>query len=231
MLISAVQSIGRNLINYFRYSVYLIVFIGFHSSLAGSYDDFFVAIKRDNPAAMRDLLARGFDPNTLSPNGEHGLMLAVREPSLKVASVLVAAKQTQVEHRNKSGESPLMMASIKGYLDLAQQLIERGADVNKTGWTPLHYAASGGQVAVINLLLEHHAYIDASSPNGSTPLMMAALYGSPGAVKTLLEAGADPTIKNDLGLTAIDFAHRDNRVESAEIIAAFIRGRAPKGKW
>ena len=83
----------------------------------------------------------------------------------------------------------------------------------------------------MNLLLDNHAYIDASSPNGSTPLMMAALYGTPSAVKLLLEAGADPLLKNDLGMTAIDFAYRDNRAESAEIIAAFVRAKQPKGKW
>jgi hypothetical protein len=38
-------------------------------------------------------------------------------------------------------------------------------------------------------------------------------------------------LKNDLGLTAIDFAHRANRAESASLIAAFIRGRHPKGSW
>ena len=47
----------------------------------------------------------------------------------------------------------------------------------------------------------------------------------------MLEAGADPMIKNDQGLSAIDFAHRNNRLDSAEIIAAFVRARQPKGKW
>ena len=41
--------------------------------------------------------------------------------------------------------------------------------------------------------------------------MMAAHYGTPAAVKLLLEAGADPTLKNQLGLTAIDFADRGDR--------------------
>ena len=101
-----------------------------------------------------------------------------------------------------------MMAALKGHLDLVKKLIDRGADVNKPGWTPLHYAATSGHLAIMELLLEHHAFIDAESPNGTTPLMMAAHYGTPAAVKLLLEAGADPTMKNQLGLTAIDFAHR-----------------------
>jgi uncharacterized protein len=60
---------------------------------------------------------------------------------------------------------------------------------------------------------------------------MAAHYGSSAAVKVLLEAGADPTLKNQLGLTAIDFANRAGRQDAAEMIAASIRSARPKGKW
>lgn len=210
---------------------YLIVLYTYSVCQAGSYDDFFNAIKRDDAGAVIKLLNRGFDANTLSPAGEHGLLLAVREPSLKVAAVLIQWPKTQVESRNRQDESPLMLAALKGLTDVCQQLISKGAHVNKPGWTPLHYAATHGHLAVIDLLLEHHAYIDAASPNGSTPLMLAASYGTPEAVKLLLEAGADPLLKNDLGLSAIDFAQRASRAESAEMIAAFVRGRQPKGKW
>jgi ankyrin repeat protein len=146
-------------------------------------------------------------------------------------TTLLSWPKIDVEARNLQDESPLMMACIKGYVELSKQLIARGADVNKPGWAPLHYAATKGHIELINLLLDNHAYIDASSPNGSTPLMMAAMYGTPSAVKLLLESGADPLIKNNLGMTAIDFAQRDNRADSAEIIAAFVRGKLPKGKW
>ena len=50
-------------------------------------------------------------------------------------------------------------------------------------------------------------------------------------MKLLLEEGADPLIKNQLGLTAIDFARRAGRGSSAEIIAAFVRAQQPRGKW
>ena len=66
---------------------------------------------------------------------------------------------------------------------------------------------------------------------GVTIGMMAAFYGTPSAVKLLLEAGADPLLKNEQALTAIDFAHRNQRQESADIIAAFVRAKQPKGKW
>ena len=218
-------------IKYIRKAIYLIVLFICFPSYSGSYDDYFVAIKQDDATTVSALLSRGFDANTRSPAGDCGLALAIRQPSLKVVSALIAWPKTNVEARNAKDESPLMLASITGLLDIAKQLIDRGADVNKPGWAPLHYAATKGHVALMELLLEHHAYIDAASPNGSTPLMMASLYGTPAAVKLLLEAGADPLLKNEQGLTAIDFAYRDKRAESAEIIAAFVRAQQPKGKW
>lgn len=198
---------------------------------AGAYEDFFTAVTRDDDATVRGLLQRGFDPNTPDPKGQTGLFLAVREPSPKVASVLIDWPGTDVERRSPDDESPLMIAAITGQIDLARRLIDRGADVNKPGWTPLHYAASRSQLEMMRLLLEESAYIDAASPNGTTPLMMAARYGSPEAVKLLLEEGADPMLKNDLGMTAIDFANGVNRTDSAELIAAFVRARRPAGKW
>ena len=215
----------------FKYIFYLIVLYSYSFCHAGSYDDFFTAIKRDDANTVIRLLNRGFDANTLDPAGEHGLLLAIREPSLEVATVLINWPKTKVETRNRQDESPLMLAAINGLTEICQQLISKGADVNKPGWTPLHYAATHGHLEVMNLLLENYAYIDAASPNGSTPLMMAANYGTPMAVKLLLEAGADPMLKNDLGLSAIDFAQRANRAESAEIISTFVRGRQPKEKW
>ena len=220
-----------NLMQYFKNLVYLIVlFIVFPAS-AGSYDDFFLAIKRDDAQQVQSLLSRGFDVNTRDPQGLHGLFLAVRDESLKTIAVLLAWPKVDVEPRNEVDESPLMLASLRGLTQIAQLLIDKGADVNKPGWAPLHYAATKGHLDIMSLLLEHHAYIDASSPNETTPLMMAALYGTPSAVKLLLEAGADPSIKNALGLTALDFALSDKRTESAQIIAAFVRGSHPKGKW
>ncbi|PUE41440.1 ankyrin repeat domain-containing protein [Limnohabitans sp. Bal53] len=208
--------------NYFIKTKKLFVYIGFFlipfGTQAGSYEDFFKAVQFDNVRVVQGLLQRGFDPNTVNPEGVPALMLAVREPSLKVAELLAAHPDTKTEVRNGQDESVLMLAALKGYLPLVQKLVNNDADVNKTGWAPLHYAASGGHVPVIAHLLEHSAYIDAESPNGTTPLMMAAMYGSPESVKHLIQAGADLTLKNQLGLTALDFAIRGQRKNAKELI-------------
>ena len=201
---------------------------------AGAYEDFFSATRRDDESTVVKLALRGFDLNTVDEHGNHALLLAIREGSLKVATFLLDQPLVQVEARNPRGESPLMMAAIKGHLPLAKRLIERKAEVNKPGWAPLHYAAANAEpvgLELTRLLLEHHAYIDAESPNKTTPLMMAARYGSPEVVQLLLEEGADPALRNEQNLTALDFAQRAERKDAVRLLTAALRARQPVGTW
>ena len=196
---------------------------------AGPQEDFFVAIRRDNAGSIAQLLRRGANVNALDEKGRPGVVLALQLESLRAFVALLAAPQLNLQARTPQGETALMIAAIRGWLDEARALVARGADVNQTGWTPLHYAASGTtaqQTAMIALLLEHHAYIDAESPNKSTPLMMAAQYGTRESVLLLLSEGADPSLKNQLGLSAVDFAMLADRKDMADAVAKAIAARA-----
>lgn len=219
------------MINHIKKLVYLYVLIGFSASFSGSYEDFFSAVTQDDAPAVKRLLARGFDANTLDPKGNLGLMIALRTPSPKVAQALTEAPKIELNLLSAQGESPLMLAALKGQLALAELMVKKGADVNKTGWTPLHYAASGAHLPVMKLLLDNFAYIDAESPNGTTPLMMASMYGNAAAVQFLIDEGADPMLKNIQGLTAQQFAQRANRPDAAELVLKAIRSKQSPGKW
>ena len=208
--------------NYFKYFIYLYVFIGYSLSSAGSYDDFFKAIHFDHVEDIHKLVLRGFDPNTPNEKGVPALMLAIQSGAPKSAMYLASQGQTRVEFVNAAGETPLMLAAISNQLDLANKLIERGAEVNRKGWAPLHYAATKGHIAMMRLLLENNAYIDTESPNGTTPLMMAAYYAPPLAVKLLLEEGADPTLRNQARASALDLAVTAGHAQSAFYLRAFI---------
>ena len=209
----------------FKYTFYLIVLIWFFPAKAGSYDDFFQALKTDEAQVVAKVLARGFDPTTLSPDGQYPLVLAIKRPSPAVLDLLLRAKGVRAEVRTIKDESPLMLASMTGMVDVCKRLIALDADVNKTGWTPLHYAASAGHVEVIKLLLKHSAYIDAESPSKTTPLMMAAMYGNPQSVELLLEEGADASLKNDKGMTALDFADVANKQAAAKLLVRHMISR------
>ena len=206
---------------YFKYLIFSIVLIGYFPVKAGSYEDFFKAIEFDQAEVVQNLLERGFDPNSPNPQGQPALMLAMQKSSNKVAEVLLNWKGTNLSISNPQSETPLMLAAITNQLVWAKKLIDKGADVNQKGWTPLHYAATKGHIEMMRLLMEHHAYLDAESPNGTTPLMMAAHYGTPMATKLLLEEGADPRLKNQLGINALEFSRKANKLESAQYIEAF----------
>ena len=199
------------MIKHFRYAFYLVVASLIFNATAGSFDDFFIAIKNDNGAAVADLLKRGFDPNTRDAKGQPGLSAAMQERSLKVARVLLEHPSIDVNALNAAGESALMLAALKGEVVEAELLIGRGATVSLPGWSPIHYAATGPEPQLVKLMLDRGADIDAASPNGTTPLMMAAQYGVDESVKMLLQRGADLSKRNQRGLGPVDFARLSGR--------------------
>ena len=208
---------------YFKYIFQVIVFTCINSAIAGSYEDFFLAAENNDAPALESLLKRGFDANTPGPKGQSGLLTAIRQNANLAALVLAKWPETRVDERTADDETPLMLAAFNNLLPVAEALIQRQADVNKPGWTPLHYAATKAHVTMMRFLLENHAFIDAPSPNGTTPLMMAAHYGSPMATKMLLEEGADPRLKNHLGLSALDFAQNaPNKSETTSYLQVFL---------
>jgi uncharacterized protein len=197
--------------SYFRYAAYLIVAMGISGARAGVYEDFFIAVNRDDADTVSKLVLRGFDPSARSPEGQTALHLALRDQSPRVAAALWTQKGLDIDALNASGETPLMMAALRGDLTWCQRLIERGARIHKDGWSPVHYAATGPESRVVALLLDKGAPIDALSPNRSTPLMMAVSYGAEASVDLLLRRGADKRLRNDLGHDAAALAERAGR--------------------
>jgi len=212
----------------FKIFLYLYVFIGFSISKAGAFDDFFKAIVFDQVPVVGKLIYRGMDPNTPTEKGEPALVFAVRSGAPKTVAYLLKQPGIQIDATNMADETALMLAANANDLASAQLLIEAGASVNRPNWTPLHYAASKGHTAMMRLLIENDAYVDAESPNGTTPLMMAAYYASPNAVKLMLEEGADPLLRNQDGQTALDMALVKDKKLTAKYIMAFIEALSLK---
>jgi ankyrin repeat protein len=184
---------------------------------AGAYEDFFTAVKLDDVNQVRALLQRGLDPNIIEPErGDTGLILSLREGAMKVFDLLLQTRGIELEARARNGDNALMVASYKGNKAAVAALLARKVEVNRPGWTALHYAAVSGSNDILRMLLEKNAALDARSPNDTTPIMMAVYVGHIHTVKLLLDAGADATLKNDQGLTAIDFAKNAGRADIVE---------------
>ncbi len=184
---------------------------------SAAYDDFISAVKRGDAVEVSGWLKRGMDPNTIDPTGLPVLHLAARDGSLEAVKVILAAG-ANIDRRTVAGESALMLASIQGHKDVVNLLIQKEAQINHPGWTPLIYAATTGKTEIIKILIDNHAYIDSSSPNGVTSLMMAIRGGHVSAVRLLIEEDADVTVKNDAGETALDWAARASNTEMVRLI-------------
>ncbi len=169
--------------------------------------DFTKASKFDDVSEVQSLIKAGISPNTLDPKGNPMLIVAIRDKSLKVIDLLLSNKAIDANLMNKSGENPLMIASIEGQLAVVEALVLRNkAEVNKTGWSPLHYACSSGKLSVAQFLIANGAKVNALSPSDTTPLMMAVNSGNDLLIKFLLDNGADIRMRNHEGFSAIDVA-------------------------
>lgn len=131
-----------------------------------------------------------------------------------------------VNHRDLTGTPVLMVAAGSGATLMVAALLEAGADPNaidrSMGAASLHRAAQAGNPDVINLLLDHGAFVDQQSPTlGNTPLLDAILHKQKAAVLALLERGARTTIRNHWQQSALELAREDG----SDVIVAAIEAR------
>jgi uncharacterized protein len=176
----------------------------------------FEALKLDDAKAVRALLLRGVDPNVGKVETAPAIVYAAAQKSFSALLALLESPGTDVDKTNGKNENALMLASFFGELATVKALIARGAEVNKTDWTPLHYAATAGHLEVARYLVEHHAFIDAMSPNKTTPLMMAARHKNPTLARYLIDEGADPTQRNENGWSVADYFERHGETKEAD---------------
>jgi hypothetical protein len=142
-------------------------------------------------------------------------------PALATAGLARRDEHFAAERRAQvyEGATALHMAAFSYDVDMARELLTRGADVrarDRRGAEPLHAATHGApasttwdparQVAVIGVLVEAGADPNAAASGGVTPLHRAVRNRCSAAVDALLRAGADPHRTNDSGSTAFDLA-------------------------
>ena len=178
------------------------------------------------------LLKHGADPSKKNRDGHTPLDL-VKEGNQDIVdllqkSILLDASKKgnlarvqnllttdNINCRDSAGRNstPLHLAAGYNNLEVAEYLLEQGADVNaqdKGGLVPLHNASSFGHLDMTALLIEYNANVNIIDSWGYTALHEAAQNGRTQLCALLLQLGADPTLTNQEGQTPWDLSTADD---------------------
>ncbi len=110
-------------------------------------------------------------------------------------------------------ETPLHIAVRYGHKEVAELLLDRGANVNaveRRKWTPLHTAVKSGKMEVAELLLDRGANVNAVDNLDMTPLHFALKYNREELVRLLLDRGANVNAVDKKGRTPLSIVASDD---------------------
>jgi hypothetical protein len=195
--------------------------------------DFGSTVERGDLRKVTQWLDEGLDPEYQASHIGTGLMVAAWNGNIEMMALFVA-RGANPRRANRNGEQPIQLAAWNGHEAAVKWLLERGGVLNRDGnnWGALHYAVFNGHDQLARELIVRGADVNARSPNGSTPLMLAAREGREGLIKNLLESGADPKSKNDWGDNALALAMRYDHYRIGKMISTpeefSIAAKAPK---
>jgi ankyrin repeat protein len=208
------------------------------------------AVYRNNLSLVEKLIAAGANVNAKNQYGSSPMSEAAVVGNVEVIRKLLAAG-ADAESANADGQTALMIVSRTSNVEAARLLLKRGAAVNaREKWrqqTPLMWAAAEAQPAMVKLLLEHRAEVNARSlenewqrqvtaeprmqarPSGGlTPLLFAARRGCSECASALLKAGADVNLADPDGVSPLLLATLNLNFDTAAIL---VRHGAELDKW
>lgn len=169
------------------------------------------ALTNDNPLTIEaaSRLIQEHRIEELDKEGWTPLFLAVKQDSNSVVGLLLESGAS-VTARDRMGRSPVHLAAEHAGKAVLSSLLNAGADAtvaDTNGWTPIFYAANFGNTNVLPELLKLDKNVNRKDLVGLTPLLIA-VGGSEGmrrvqVVSALLEAGADPNLTDEKGLSPL----------------------------
>ncbi len=194
--------------------------------------DLFAAVAADDGQRVRELLTRGAD---IEARGEHDrtpLVAATKTRATAAAQALIAAG-ADVNAKDDLQDSAYLYAGAEGIDDILELTLTHGADirsVNRYGGTALIPASEHGHLTTVRRLIEAGVDVDHINTPKWTALHEAIVYGDGSqryqqVVSALLAAGADPSIRDGAGRTALDNAQRRGQSAIVTILRNQNRGQ------
>lgn len=188
-----------------------------------------VAAQCGHMDVVQELLRRGADPHAAMKDRATAVFVASQNGHTSVVRTLLNAG-AKANVRRVDGASPLWIASQMGHQGVVRLLLGHGVNPDVTrhdGATPLFKASHKGHVEVVHELLPYNPCLSLLK-NGESALHAAALYGHLRVMKALVQAGADPGLKNDQGLTPIQIAAQARHYEAVQLLKDALAKRKEK---
>ncbi|XP_016397453.1 KN motif and ankyrin repeat domain-containing protein 1-like [Sinocyclocheilus rhinocerous] len=188
-------------------------------------EDFLFACRHVSP----DVLC--YVANMADQNGNTALHYSVSHSNFSIVKILLAAGICNVDHQNKAGYTPIMLASLaavetKDDMMVVQELFSRGdvnAKASQAGQTALMLAVSHGHIDMVRALLAAGAEVNIQDDEGSTALMCAGEHGHADIVKLLLaQPGCDATLTDNDESTALSIALEAGHKDIAMLLYAHV---------
>ncbi len=194
--------------------------------------EFLEAARSNDTAGLRQGLDAGIPVDSRDDRGRTALLIATHADAIDAARLLISAG-ADVNAKDRLQDSAYLYAGAEGRLEILKMTVAAGADlssVNRYGGTALTPAAHHGHVDVVRYLLTTDVDIDHVNNLGWTALLEAVILGDGGPiyqeiVALLLEGGADPTIGDDRGVTALEHARSRDMDEIAGLLETAVGER------
>ena len=148
---------------------------------------------------IKRYIANNSNLNAADQFGSTPLRRTIERPSVEAAKLLIESGRADVNAKDRSGKTALMVAASYGYKEIVESLLAHDADVKAkdiSDWTALHSAVQSSQVDIIEMLIKKGADVNAVAKNGQTPYTMALQSAGRPEITELLKqnGGKEPQV-------------------------------------
>ncbi|NXN16974.1 KANK1 protein, partial [Indicator maculatus] len=187
--------------------------------------DYIAAFEEISPAVLRHII------NMADGNGNTALHYSVSHSNFEIVKLLLDANVCNVNHQNKAGYTPIMLAALAAVeaekdMRIVEELFSCGdvnAKASQAGQTALMLAVSHGRIDMVKALLACGADVNIQDDEGSTALMCASEHGHVEIVKLLLaQPGCNGTLEDNDGSTALSIALEAGHKDIAVLLYAHV---------